>query len=406
MKQRLEDLFNRQLLHQNTADQKAELLVLMADPAHEEQVKTLLHAHWEGFDAEADDTENIFQPKQGEEILGKLLENHIYPDQQLTRKVKLWTRIVVAAAAVTAIVFGIWFYTLRHFEGSEATRNLYTSDIAPGKNTATLKTADDKIVQLSDTRTGVIMKDGSVVYNDNTAVIGNAELKLLNRKDNRSLGNLKMTLSTPRGGTYNITLSDGTVATLNADSKLIYPASFANSSERRVKIEGEVYFHVTKNKQQPFRVEAMGQITEVLGTQFNINAYPDEDGVKTTLIEGSVKVSSLRRGRTWKSRTLKPNQQSTLSADNGLEVKQVEPTSIIDWKNNEFYLDKLDFKLAMRKIARWYNVEVIYSGSVPDNLEAGGWIQRSRNLSDVLKAIEAAGQVHFNIEGRKLYLSK
>jgi transmembrane sensor len=139
---------------------------------------------------------------------------------------------------------------------------------------------------------------------------------------------------------------------------------------------------------------------KVLGTHFNINAYADEPAIATTLLEGSVKLTT---GNS--EQLLKPGEQAVNDAGN-VKVGKANMETIVDWKNEEFYLDKMDFRVAMRKIARWYNIEVTYNGSVPNNLEAGGWIPRNSKLSDVLKSIESTGLVHFKIEGRTLYVSK
>jgi transmembrane sensor len=138
----------------------------------------------------------------------------------------------------------------------------------------------------------------------------------------------------------------------------------------------------------------------VLGTHFNINSYSDEPAVSTTLIQGSVKVSTAN-----KVQMLKPGEQS-VNDGKSIKVSQVDVDSSIDWKNGDFNLDGVEFKIAMRKIARWYNMEVVYDEAISDNIRSGGWVSRKNSLSTVLKSIEASGQVHFRIKGKQIYITK
>ncbi|MDR6781944.1 transmembrane sensor [Pedobacter africanus] len=311
------------------------------------------------------------------------------------RTARLWPRIAVAAAAFAAIVFGIWFYSAHNFYTSSSPtegRDLYAHDVAPGKNTATLTLSNGKTITLSDAKTGVVIGNSKLTYNDGTAIGASNNDEL-----DAARGQVQ-TITTPRGGTYKITLSDGTKVWLNAASSLTYALALSEKGERRVKLEGEGYFEVAKDKKRPFIVESAGQKVEVLGTHFNVNAYMDEGGVKTTLLEGSVKVTDGIHNK-----IIRPGEQA-LNNGKSIQVREADVEGVTDWKNGDFYLDRVDFKVAVRKIARWYDVEIVYDASVPDNIESSGYISRSKKLSSVLRLIEKSGQVHFRVEGKKVYV--
>ena len=207
------------------------------------------------------------------------------------------------------------------------------------------------------------------------------------------------TVETPRGGQYQVTLADGSKVWLNAASSLKYPPVF-NGASRQVELTGEAYFEIAKDKAHPFKVKTASQTVEVLGTSFDINNYPDEKNIATTLIEGSVKVTGEAR-----QVIIRPGEQAINNGEQ-IQVAQANIDNVTDWRNGDFYLNRVNFRVAMRKIARWYDIEVIYDASVPDNIESGGWISRNNPLSAVLKAMERTGQVHFKVEGKKVYVSK
>jgi len=194
---------------------------------------------------------------------------------------------------------------------------------------------------------------------------------------------------------------------MNSASSITYSAMLIAHVSRRVKLEGEAYFEVAKDKAHPFVVESRGQEIEVLGTHFDVNSYADEPAVTTTLLEGSVKVtsfsSSSREAR--QTRVIKPGEEA-LNNGSGITVTAANIENNTDWIQGDFFLNHVNFKTAMRKIARWYDVEIIYDASVPDDMESGGWISRDRNLSSVLKLIESSGLVHFKVEGRKIYVTR
>ncbi|MBB5439525.1 ferric-dicitrate binding protein FerR (iron transport regulator) [Pedobacter sp. AK017] len=314
------------------------------------------------------------------------------------KKVSLWPRIIGVAAAVAVIVLGIWFFSPpRHLEGSAATRNLI-NDIAPGKNTATLTLANGKTIILSDVKTGVIVGANKLSYNDGTAV----------EREESGQGREDVVMSTPRGGTYQITLPDGSRAWLNADTKISFPSQFIGKERKILLINGEVYFEVAKNKEKPFIVVTDKQEVEVLGTHFNISSYADEAAIKTTLIEGSVKVSSFGQ-RTTRSAPgeaviLHPNQQSLVTDNKEIKVVPADVSEAIAWKNGDFVFKEEPLESILRRVARWYDIDVVYEDQINERFT--GTVSRNKKISEVLYMLERAKGVHFRIEGKKVTVSR
>jgi ferric-dicitrate binding protein FerR (iron transport regulator) len=314
------------------------------------------------------------------------------------KEVRLWPRIAVAVAAVTAIIFGVWFYNSDTGVLKQVQDDVVVNDIAPGKNTATLTLANGKVITLSDAKLGVVVSEEELKYDDGTTLSG---LQPSLPEGERSM---MLIASTPRGGTYQITLPDGSKAWLNAASSIRFPASFSGLVNRKVVLDGEAYFEVSKNKKQPFVVETKNQDVTVLGTHFNVNAYDDEPSVKTTLLEGSVRVASLSSGAQDEI-VLKPNQQA-INVDSKIKVQTADIENELAWQKGDFVFADEDFKTTMRKIARWYDLEIVYDKSVPVNIALAGWVSRNSNLSTVLKRIELASKLHFTIEGRRVTVRK
>lgn len=234
-------------------------------------------------------------------------------------------------------------------------------------------------VKISKTATGQLIYDISANQNQNTPVTYN-------------------TISTPAGGEYQVKLSDGTLVILNAKSSIKFPTVFSGN-DRRVEISGEVYFDVSYNSQKPFFVEAGGQTVKVLGTQFNINSYSKEKGIKTTLIEGSVLVKSNLKNL---SKVLKPGQESILDQQHSqFSVSTVDIESAVAWKNGFFIFDNEELEDIMNHIARWYDVEIEYN-NINKTTQFGGAISRYRKLEDVLNLLELTDKVKFKIQGRRI----
>ncbi|WP_316812189.1 FecR family protein [Pedobacter heparinus] len=307
------------------------------------------------------------------------------------KKIKLWLRIAVAAAAIAALTLSVWLYTSDHRESISGSP--YANDIAPGKIGATLILDNGKKIRLNNAANGELAKEAGV------EITKSADGQLIYEIKSSNAENNKMnTLSTAKGETYIVTLPDKSKVWLNAASSLTYAATLIQHGVRSVKLEGEGYFEISKDKAHPFVVESRGQEVEVLGTHFNVNAYADEPMIATTLLEGSVKVSADN-----KNQIIKPGEQA-INNGNSIQVSKANIENITDWKAGDFSMNRVNFKTVMRKISRWYDVEVIYDPSFPEDIESGGWISRNNKLSVVLKLIESSGQVHFKVEGKKIYV--
>lgn len=318
----------------------------------------------------------------------------------ISGKPRLWLRIAGIAAAVMAIVLGIWFFR-QDKPGVE-----YVQDIAPGGNRATLTIAG-KTISLSNDKAGVVLGN-DLKYSDGTQDAALAQALSAKDVDSRLV-----TAATPRGGTYFIVLQDGTKVWLNANSKLEFLSSYENKTQRVVKLTGEAYFEVAKvstsrgdeqgqkAKRVPFIVQTKLQTVEVLGTHFNINAYGEEPFVSTTLLEGAVAV----RGN-GNAVVLKPNQQSALADNGSINVKQVDPSEALAWKSGRFIFNNTPMQVVMRQIARWYDVDVTYQDEDLKNKLLDGSVSRYENVSGILNAISQTGAARFKIDNHKIIVIK
>jgi transmembrane sensor len=326
----------------------------------------------------------------------------------ITRKIKsfdkpavpLYRKWITAAAAVAAITLGVWlYYTPRHPDaGQDPGSAQYVNDIAPGKNGATITLANGKVIALSDAKSGVVIRD-EIKYDDGTALSG---LQPSLPGGERSMA---LTASTAKGQTYQFTLPDGTKVWLNADSKLEFPSNFVNSDTRNVKLSGEGYFEVAKDKAHPFLVKTKNQDVTVLGTHFNISSYNDDRLTTTTLVEGSVRVSAFDVAMGRAVAVLKPNQQSIQTPSGGMQVRDVDVSEALDWKNGDFVFKEEPLAEIMRRVSRWYDVDVVYDKEVDQQQTFGGKVSRKRNISQVIKALQATQALKFRIEGKKVYVT-
>lgn len=321
---------------------------------------------------------------------------------QLDRKSiikRLWPRIAIASA-VAFVVIGVYIFRSSFSSMDHKDIALVAADIAPGKNGATLTLANGTKILINDALAGNIAsqsgvkisktKDGQIVYEVTDKGTEKVEYNIL---------------TTSLGEQTQVRLPDGSLVFLNAASSLRYPTSFAKSAQRQVGLKGEGYFEVAKNKKQPFVVTASNQQVEVLGTHFNINAYSDEKAVRTTLLEGSVRVDLVSTDRSAaKGRVLNPGQQSVLT-EKGIQLTDVNLDEVMAWQKGYFSFYEEDIASIMRKVSRWYNIEVEYSGQLPEN-SFDGRITKYSNIKEVLRKLEKTGDVHFKIEGRKVIVSK
>ena len=303
----------------------------------------------------------------------------------------------VAAACVLFFVAGtVWFLERGHSRSSMAVATAKTPvahDADPGGSKAVLTLADGQTIALDSTEHGVIGHQGGEAL-----VSGNKQL-LYQQVADASGGSGFNVLTTPRGGEYTVVLPDGTKVWLNADSYLRYPTEFTGNS-REVELRGEGYFEVAANVHAPFHVRVLRGSREplrvdVLGTHFDIMAYDDEPVLRTTLLEGAVRVS---KGAA--AVVLRPGQQARLEGENRLVVSQADVEEAIAWKNGLFKFDGASIGAVMRQLSRWYDLDVQYTDGEPKD-RFQGELYRDVRVSELLKILQASG-VHCAVEGKKL----
>ncbi|MFL5745613.1 MAG: FecR family protein [Niastella sp.] len=319
-----------------------------------------------------------------------------------------------AAAAILLCLSGTVVYLLNKRAATDLAKagSTLKNDAEPGSNKAVLTLANGKTILLDDAANGVVAQEGKAKLEKPD------DGKLVYSSDNSSgEGPLSYnTLATPRKGQYQLRLPDGTKVWLNAASSIHYPTGF-RGKERRVQITGEAYFEVTHDKEMPFIVEKGDMQVEVLGTHFNVNAYDDESAIKTTLLEGSVKVvrqwavdsGELAKGKRQKAKdkiqevVLKPGEQAIAAAHSSLTIHHSpDLEQVIAWKNGLFHFESADIKTVMRQLARWYDVDVVYEGPAVKNDPLFVEISRNTRLSDVLKVLQESGSAKFSIQGKMI----
>jgi len=313
-------------------------------------------------------------------------------DQKPTRTFYPFYRI--AAAASVLLFLSIGGYFLLHKQPIQHVAQNQVHDIAPGGNKAILTLAGGKQIVLTGAKNGTIAKEHQITINKT------ADGQLVYDVTGQQTAGSKLPtdnlLSTPRGGQYHLTLADGTQVWLNSASSLKYPSAFTGK-ERRVELTGEAYFEVVHNSAMPFRVVAAGETVEDLGTHFNINAYTDEPAIKTTLLEGSVKVSVPNSSSPLEKAglRLKPGQETILK-DQHLSEQAGDMEMATAWKNGLFAFYNTPLPDVMRQLSRWYDVNITFEGRIPDR-EFSGKLYRNVKASQVLDIL-AYKKVHYRIE--------
>jgi transmembrane sensor len=368
--------------------------------ANDEEIK-FLEAYYNAFELNEDPSEshNEEEYKTLEHATKKVIDERIeeYEKQSNVQQVRfLWIKYAAAALILLFVSFGIFLITRKsNIQNHNNVANTYKG-ITPGGNKAMLTLGNGTTILLEDAIKGEIAKQAGVI------ITKTANGQLVYKAVDNNTGNdkpLQNSISTPKGGQYKVILPDGTRVWLNAASSITYPTSFAGT-QRLVSLTGEAYFEVAPNKQMPFIVKSGMQTVEVLGTHFNINAYADESLVKTTLLEGSVKVASAA-----KSAIIVPGEQAVIDRQgNGTITKrQLDTDQEVAWKNGVFSFKGEDIRSVMRQIGRWYNIDVVYESNLSED-KYFGEISRESSLANVFKILEL-NNVKFDIHGKTVTVS-
>lgn len=331
---------------------------------------------------------------ESEELLSERLLTNIRRKKKAV--IPLRRRWQLPAAAILLITLGVGSY-FYFSKPAPVTQLAVVNDISPGRNKAVLTLGNGQKISLTDAINGEIAgqpgvnitktADGKLIYEVSDKTLDDGSAPQYN------------TIEAPVGGQWQVKLPDGSLVFLNASSSITYPTRFTGN-ERQVRMKGEAYFEIAHNKKMPFKVYSNGQTIEVLGTHFNVMAYTDERLMKTTLLEGSVKVTD--QGFT---RLLKPGEQAQVSRGGINVTKDVDLEDVVSWKEGYFKFNE-HLESIMAKIARWYDVKVEYQIKPDPELTFSGKISRSRSISGILKMLEYNGDVHFKIEGRRVIVTK
>lgn len=332
------------------------------------------------------------QQLQEEHDLGlKALQTQISPVR------RIWPRWAAAAAVLLCVGTAAFYMTsTKQHAQPGVTAQVTEADIPAGSNKAVLTLSNGKKISLTDAAQGSLAREYGV------SAEKTADGELVYASDDATAANEYHTITTPAGGQYQVTLPDGSHVWLNAASSLRYPVKFAQQA-RQVELSGEAYFEVSRQAGgRSFIVQTGGQQVEVLGTHFNISGYTNDAAIKTTLLEGSVRV----RNNPGNAVLLKPGQMAVNNqAQGAIRVTAADVEDVMAWKNGLFIFNNEHIRDIMTKLARWYDIDVAYEGDMTGVAFQGNY-QRSRSLVNLLKTIEQTNSIRFKIEGRRVTVIK
>lgn len=378
-KQDFISLYEKFLSGQCTDEEKALL------ERYYEEIK-LLNNDWDDTLGDKEQTRKLILDKMADSVdFQPVIAIH-------KRRPSTWMGYAASIVFLFAIGFWGWHYVAKHGDKKQV-----VSSIRPGKKMAYLTLANGKSIILQYAKNGQVAGSGNVIIKKiNNGILAYFQNNKNNNKQKITAAPDSNLLTIPRGGIFQTVLADGTKVWLNSASSLKYPVAFAGT-ERKVVLIGEAYFEVAKNKAMPFKVSVNGTDVRVLGTHFNVMGYPEDNEIKTTLLEGAVKLHSLAGNA-----LLAPGQQGTCGVHNaGFSIKDVNTADVVAWKDGFFVFDNESLHNIMLKIGRWYNVDIVFQ-HITNQSSFGGTISRYKNIDVVLKALEATGSVHFKIDGRRV----
>lgn len=363
-----------------------------------DSTRLVLQAGLKNYQKKLQDENNI-DPEQSRRIRERLMkETGTVPVVQMYRPGR--RKIYAAAAIVIGLLAGASYFLIKMADTAPGTvaqqpaEQRFKNDIAPGENKAVLTLADGTAILLDS------MKKGTLALESGARIIklddGELMYDFKDVRQEKTAGTGYNTISTPRGGQYQIQLSDGTRVWLNAASSLRFPTAFTGNT-REVQLNGEAYMEVSADKSRPFEVKVRNMHLQVLGTHFNIMGYDDETNITTTLLNGSVQVSSTGGV----AEILSPGEHALLDSKGAIHVEKADVEEEVAWKNGLIQYNGDNIQKIMRQVARWYNVDVVYEGNMA-NKDFACAVSRNANVSQLLKMLELTGAVHFSIEDKKI----
>jgi ferric-dicitrate binding protein FerR (iron transport regulator) len=394
--ERVSQLMQQYLDNKLTAEAYRELWELLNENIDKNSFKEELQLLWENAK-----TEKPLIPAEEWDYKMQVLKNKLTKEtiaepgiqKRAVRMNKYWW--AAAAALLIFISSAIYFLANKKQNNTSAiAKNNQPAeqkhDRLPGGDRALLTLADGSQIVLDSAGNGILAQQG------NTNIVKQQDGQLVYKPTGPGTDEIAYNaLATPRGGQYKITLPDGSKVWLNAASSLKYPAAFTGN-DRKVEITGEAYFEIAKDASRPFKVQVNQMEVEVLGTHFNINGYADEEVIRTTLLEGRVKINT-KDGNNF----LKPGQQAQLQKTGKIKlVDDADLEETMAWKDGNFQFENSDINTVMRQITRWYDVDIEYKGTVSKHFL--GTISRNVNLSQVLTMLQQTGEVKFIVEGKKV----
>jgi ferric-dicitrate binding protein FerR (iron transport regulator) len=375
-----------------TREELDQLLQIIENNEGEEELTQIFKSYWEKSGEKQTFTDTNLDSKFSTLLKEVKYEAPVVP-MNMRKKKRNW-KIQLTAAAIIICMFSVGgYFVLKPSSEKQIAKSLpITKDknkITPGKNNAILTLADGSSIILDQAQNGNLATQG------NTKILKMNGMLSYNTSQNKTTKVLYNTISTPRGGQYQLIFTDGTKVWLNAASSLRFPTNF-EGKERKVELSGEAYFEVAKNKAMPFKVKVNKMEVEVLGTHFNINSYEDESTIRTTLLEGSVRINQNKN-----TGILKPGQQAQTDQFGAIKIiNDADLEEAIAWKEEKFQFGRADIHEVMRQVARWYDVNIEYKGTVSSHF--GGTISRNASLSQVLDMLHLTGKVKFEVKDRKI----
>ncbi len=393
---RISFLFNRYYKGEATAGETSELMALIRKSDQDEELAALIKNAWD----QLEDSPAVFTSGTSDRILEKILSpareddtvTPLYESNPLRRERApvLWWRYTAAAVLLLACIAGaLW-------KRNDGNTLLSVGDpvpvtvLKPGSDKALLTLSDGQVISLGEAKQGFNIREGAV----RITKVADGRLSCTPAEGGNGAGGIT-TLSTSRGGgQYRIDLPDGSRAWLNAASSIQFPAGFA-LEERKVEVNGEVYFEVAKDLKRPFRVIFGNNRVEVLGTSFNISHYDDEMYSNTTLVEGAVRLTSGD-----KVSLMRPGQKAEIAKDGSVQLFVADIEEVKAWKEGLFYFRDASLEIVMRQVARWYDLEVNYKGVLPEK-KFNGKVPRNVSFTELMEMLGFAG-VNYRLEGRKI----